>query len=74
MHYGRIAGIGITGASPLEKDVNLGADTIGVRGFKVTSTDADTIDGLVDELLGIEEPDDTNGKLLFLKDKVELPF
>ena len=64
----------MTGASPLEKDVNLGADTIGVRGFKVTSTDADTIDGLVDELLGIEEPDDTNGKLLFLKDKVGLPF
>lgn len=74
LHYGRIAGIGITGASPLKKDGNLGADTIGVRGFKVTSTDVDAIEGLVDELLGIEEPDDTNGKLLLLKDKVGLRF
>ena len=66
-----IATIGITGASQVDRDVSVVADTSGLRGLKVASTrNVEAVEGRGDVLLGIEEPDE----ILLLEDKVRLRF
>lgn len=66
-----IATIGITGASQVDRDVSVVADTSGLRGLKVASTrNVEAVEGRGDVLLGIEEPDE----ILLLEDKVRLCF
>ena len=70
-----IATIGITGASQVDRDVSVVADTSGLRGLKVASTrNVEAVEGRGDELLGIEETDDISGEILLLEDKVRLRF
>ena len=72
-----IATIGITGASQVDRDVSVVADTSRLRGLKVASTrNVEAVEGHGDELLGIEEPDDDDisGELPLLQDKVRLRF